>query len=47
MRGDPEKVYECVCKAFEAAADGIGSREYEEVGVSDLRADGRAMRSLG
>ena len=45
---DPEKVYECVLKAFEAGADGIVvSREYEEMRVPNLRAVGRAMRSPG
>ena len=45
---DPEKVYECVLKAFEAGADGIVvSREYEEMRVPSLKAVGRAMRSLG
>ena len=44
---DPEKVYECVLKAFEAGAGGIVvSREYEEMRVPNLRAVGRAMRDL-
>jgi hypothetical protein len=48
VAADPEKVYECVRKAFEAGADGIVlSREYEEMRVPNLRAVGRAMRSLG
>jgi len=48
VAADPEKVYECVRKAFEAGADGIVvSREYEEMRVPNLRGVGRAMRSLG
>jgi hypothetical protein len=44
---DPEKVYECVMKAFEAGAAGIVvSRDYEEMRVPNLRAVGRAMRDL-
>lgn len=45
---DPEKVYQCVLKAFEAGADGIVvSREYEEMRVPNLKAVGRAMREIG
>jgi hypothetical protein len=44
---DPEKVYECVVKAFEAGADGIVvSREYEEMRVPNLKAVGRAMQTI-
>lgn len=44
---DPEKVYECVLKAFEAGANGIVvSREYEEMRVPNLKAVGRAMREI-
>lgn len=44
---DPEKVYQCVIKAFEAGADGIVvSREYEEMRVPNLRAVGRAMNQV-
>jgi hypothetical protein len=44
---DPEKIYECVLKAFEGGAVGIVvSREYEEMRVPNLRAVGRAMREL-
>jgi len=44
---DPEKVYECVVKAFEAGANGIVvSREYEEMRVPNLKAVGRAVRNL-
>jgi hypothetical protein len=44
---DPEKVYECVRKAFAAGADGIVvSREYEEMRVPNLKAVGRAMREV-
>jgi hypothetical protein len=43
---DPEKVYQCVRKAFEAGADGIVvSREYEEMRIPNLKAVGRAMRA--
>ena len=46
--GNPEKIYECVMKAFEAGADGIVvSREYEEMRTANLRAVGRAMKELG
>jgi hypothetical protein len=45
---DPEAVYRCVLKAFEAGANGIVvSREYEEMRVPNLRAVGRAIRELG
>jgi hypothetical protein len=45
---DPEKVYECVRKAFDAGANGIVvSREYEEMRVPNLKAVGRAIRALG
>ena len=44
---DPEEVYRCVLKAFEAGATGIVvSREYEEMRVPNLKAVGRAMREL-
>ena len=44
---DPEAVYQCVRKAFEAGANGIVvSREYEEMRVPNLKAVGRAMREL-
>jgi hypothetical protein len=44
---DPEKVYECVLKAFQGGGNGIVvSREYEEMRVPNLRAVGRAMREL-
>jgi hypothetical protein len=44
---DPEKVYQCVVRAFDAGADGIVvSREYEEMRVPNLRAVGRAMRDI-
>jgi hypothetical protein len=47
VAADPEKVYECVLKAFEGGASGIVvSREYEEMRVPNLRAVGRAMREL-
>jgi hypothetical protein len=47
VAADPEKVYQCVLKAFAAGADGIVvSREYEEMRVENLRAVGRAMRDL-
>jgi hypothetical protein len=45
---DPQKVYECVLKAFQAGAAGIVvSREYEEMRVPNLRAVGRAIKELG
>jgi hypothetical protein len=45
--GDPDRIYECVRKAFDAGADGIVvSREYEEMRVPNLRAVGRAIRDL-
>ncbi len=44
---DPEKVYECVKKAFEGGGAGVViSREYEEMRVPNLKAVGRAMREL-
>jgi hypothetical protein len=47
LDADPEKVYECVVKAFEAGANGIVvSREYEEMRVPNLKAVGRAIASL-
>jgi len=47
VEADPEKVYECVVKAFEAGADGIVvSREYEEMRVPNLKAVGRAVRNI-
>src|SRR5215831_15825935 len=45
---DPETIYQCVMKAYEAGANGIVvSREYEELTVPNLRAVGRAVRELG
>ena len=47
MPADPEKVYECVRKAFQAGASGIVvSREYEEMRVPNLRAVGRAIKEM-
>ena len=47
MDADPEEVYQCVIKAFEAGANGIVvSREYEEMRVPNLKAVGRAIRGL-
>jgi hypothetical protein len=47
LDADPEKVYECVLKAFEAGARGIVvSREYEEMRVPNLKAVGRAIAAL-
>jgi hypothetical protein len=44
---NPEEVYQCVLKAFEAGAAGIVvSREYEEMRVPNLKAVGRAIREL-
>jgi hypothetical protein len=44
LPADPQKVYECVLKAFQAGAGGIVvSREYEEMRVPNLRAVGRAV----
>ncbi len=44
---DPETIYRCVHKAYEARADGIVvSREYEEMTVPNLEAVGRAVRQL-
>ena len=46
--GNPETIYQCVLKAFEAGADGIVvSRDYEEMRVPNLKAVGRAMKELG
>jgi len=45
---DPETIYQCVMKAYQAGANGIVvSREYEELTVPNLRAVGRAVRELG
>lgn len=42
---DPEAIYQCVVKAFDAGAAGIViSREYEELTVPNLKAVGRAVR---
>jgi hypothetical protein len=44
---DPDAIYHCVMKAFEAGAAGIVvSREYEELTVPNLTAVGRAAREL-
>jgi hypothetical protein len=44
---NPERVYQCVKKAFEGGGAGIVvSREYEEMRVPNLKAVGRAMREL-
>jgi hypothetical protein len=44
---DPEAIYQCVIKASEAGAGGIAvSREYEELTVPNLKAVGRAVRTL-
>lgn len=44
---DPETIYQCVLKAYEAGADGVvASREYEEMTVPNLRGFGRAVREL-
>jgi hypothetical protein len=44
---DPEAIYQCVMKAFDAGAAGIVvSREYEELTVPNLKAVGRAVREL-
>jgi hypothetical protein len=44
---DPETIYQVVVKAYEAGASGIvASREYEEMTVPNLKAVGRAVRSL-
>jgi hypothetical protein len=41
MKADPEAVYQCVKKAFEGGGNCIGvSREYEEMGVANLKAVG-------
>ena len=45
---DPETIYQCVVKAYQAGANGIVvSREYEEMTVPNLRGVGRAVRELG
>jgi hypothetical protein len=47
MPADPEKVYQCVLKAFEGGGAGIVvSREYEEMRVPNLKAVGKAVREL-
>lgn len=47
VEADPERVYECVMKAFEGGADGIVvSREYEEMRVPNLKAVGRALQTI-
>jgi hypothetical protein len=47
LDADPEQVYECVVKAFEAGAGGIVvSREYEEMRVPNLKAVGRAIAGI-
>jgi hypothetical protein len=47
LDANPEEVYQCVIKSFEAGANGIVvSREYEEMRVPNLRAVGRAVREL-
>jgi hypothetical protein len=44
---DPEAIYQCVMRSAEAGATGIVvSREYEELTVPNLRAVGRAVRTL-
>jgi hypothetical protein len=44
---DPETIYQCVMKAYDAGASGIVvSREYEELTVPNLKAVGRAVREL-
>ena len=44
---DPETIYQCVMKAYDAGASGIVvSREYEELTVPNLKAVGRAVRDL-
>ncbi len=44
---DPEVIYQAVLKAYEAGASGIvASREYEEMTVPNLKAVGRAVRTL-
>ncbi len=44
---DPEAIYQCVRRAFDAGAGGIVvSREYEELTVPNLKAVGRAVREL-
>ena len=47
LPADPDRIYQCVHKAFAAGAGGIVvSREYEEMRVPNLRAVGRALRDL-
>jgi hypothetical protein len=47
LDADPEAVYECVLKSFDAGASGIVvSREYEEMRVPNLKAVGRAIGEL-
>ncbi|HXS93978.1 MAG TPA: hypothetical protein VN736_05190 [Candidatus Limnocylindrales bacterium] len=47
MPADPEVVYECVLKSFDAGANGIVvSREYEEMRLPNLKAVGRAIREI-
>ncbi len=44
---DPDTIYQCVLRAYEAGADGIvASREYEEMTVPNLKGVGRAVREL-
>ncbi len=44
---DPQAIYYCVTRAFDAGASGIVvSREYEELTVPNLKAVGRAVRGL-
>ncbi len=44
---DPETIYQAVVRAYDAGAAGIvASREYEEMTVPNLKAVGRAVRSL-
>jgi hypothetical protein len=44
---DPETIFQCVLKAYEAGADGVvASREYEEMTVPNLKGFGRAVREL-
>jgi hypothetical protein len=44
---DPEVIYQCVKRAYEAGAGGVVlSREYEEMTVPNLKGAGRAVREL-
>jgi len=44
---DPDAIYQCVMKAFEAGAAGIVvSREYEELTARNLKGVGRAVRQV-